>query len=292
MLTKHKLLAVLGLLYGAVTWGLIWYPYRRMEDMGLDATTSTFLTYLVAGALGLILFGGKLRLRSGMLGVLLVLALAAGWTNLAYVLAVVGGEVMRVLLLFYLAPLWTVLFSRSMLGERPNRSGYIVMLLSFAGAMVMLWKPGGGPPLPANEAEWLGLFAGLMFAFTNVLSRRVMSASIPLKSMTIFLGVILLSGLPMLSAPEKLAVISQLSALAWVWVVATAVALLLVTVAVQYGLAHTPANQAIVIFLFELVVAAISAYYLANEVMSLQEWLGGTMIVTASLFSGKLEHKP
>jgi drug/metabolite transporter (DMT)-like permease len=42
---------------------------------------------------------------------LLLIALVAGGCNLGYVLATVHGEVMRVLLLFYLAPLWTVLLA-------------------------------------------------------------------------------------------------------------------------------------------------------------------------------------
>jgi uncharacterized membrane protein len=43
---------------------------------------------------------------------LAALGLAAGWTNLAYVLAMLQGEVVRVLLLFFLSPLWTVVFAR------------------------------------------------------------------------------------------------------------------------------------------------------------------------------------
>jgi drug/metabolite transporter (DMT)-like permease len=62
-----------------------------------------------------------------------------------------------------------------------------------------------------------------------------------------------------------------------------------VTYAVQYGLARVPANQAIVIFLFELVVAAVASYFLAHEHMDRQEWVGALMIVTASLFSGHME---
>ena len=58
---------------------------------------------------------------------------------------------------------------------------------------------------------------------------------------------------------------------------------------VQYGLTHTSANRAIVIFLFELVVAALASWLLAGEAMTLQEWLGGTLIVAASLLSGRLE---
>jgi drug/metabolite transporter (DMT)-like permease len=37
------------------------------------------------------------------------------------------------------------------------------------------------------------------------------------------------------------------------------------------------------------VVAALSSWLLAGEAMRPQEWVGGAMIVAASLFSGKLE---
>jgi drug/metabolite transporter (DMT)-like permease len=59
----------------------------------------------------------------------------------------------------------------------------------------------------------------------------------------------------------------------------------------QYGLTHIAANRASVIMLFELLVAAIAAYFLANETMALKEWIGGAMIVSASLFSARMNQK-
>jgi drug/metabolite transporter (DMT)-like permease len=56
----------------------------------------------------------------------------------------------------------------------------------------------------------------------------------------------------------------------------------------QFGLTYTPANQAIVILLFELVVAAITTYFLTKEAMTLLEWVGGLMIISATLFSTKM----
>jgi len=47
-----------------------------------------------------------------------------------------------------------------------------------------------------------------------------------------------------------------------------------------------PANRAIVILLFELVVAAVAAYFLAGETMRAQDWMGGALIVAASIASG------
>jgi len=56
--------------------------------------------------------------------------------------------------------------------------------------------------------------------------------------------------------------------------------------ALQYGLSRLPANRAIVILLFELVVAAIASYALAGEVMRAHDWAGGALIVAASIAAG------
>jgi len=133
MPSKQKMLAVSGLLSGAVIWGAIWYPYRLLESAGISGALSSLLTYLVPLLLGLALLpsvAGKIR-NGGWL--LLWIALSAGWTNLAYVLAVIHGEVMRVMLLFYLSPFWTVIFAQALLREKPSTAGYCVMALSLGG---------------------------------------------------------------------------------------------------------------------------------------------------------------
>ena len=82
-------------------------------------------------------------------------------------------------------------------------------------------------------------------------------------------------------------------ALAQGWMLALlALVIFAVNIAVQYGLSHISANRAIVIYLFELVVTAISAWLLAGEVLELREWIGGSMIVAAGLLSDRLGHQP
>jgi drug/metabolite transporter (DMT)-like permease len=291
MVSKQKMLAVSGLLSGAVIWGLIWYPYRILAEAGISGALSSLMTYVVALALGLIFFPRAFPQlnKAGWLAILI--GITAGWTNLAYVLAVIHGEVMRVLLLFYLSPFWTVIFAHLLLREKPVLAGYGVMALSLGGAMVMLWRPEYGMPLPQNQAEWFGLSAGLMFALSNVLARKAHNLDVQVKSVSIWVGVALLSLLPVLWSPAAAQPMISLAWSGWLWLLLVGGAIFGITLTVQFGLSHTPANQAIVIFLFELVVAAVSSYFLAGEIMSRQEWLGGMMIVMASLFSGKLEDK-
>ena len=285
MPAKKNTVALVSLLTGATIWGLIWHPYRVLEGMAVSPALAATLTYFVALLLGLPLLRRQFAsFRPSRM--LFLIALVAGGCNLGYVLATVHGEVMRVLLLFYLAPLWTVLLARLLLNEKVSLPGTAVIALSLAGAIVMLWQPQLGAPLPEKAAEWLGLAAGFLFAFANVLIRKAQDLTIEVKSMAVFAGVVAV-GLAALPFSPGAVVLPPLYG--WLLVGVIGLVLLATNLFVQYGLTHTPANQAIVIFLFELVVAALSSWLLAGEAMSLKEWVGGAMIVTASLFSGKLE---
>jgi drug/metabolite transporter (DMT)-like permease len=282
-------LAPLGLLTAAFAWGVIWYPYRLLQAAGLSGGLSTLCTYLIGLALALVVFRRELLPPRGRGAALLAMALASGWTNLAYVLGVIQGEVMRVMLLFYLAPLWTVLFARLLLHERPHLFGYLVIALSLAGACVMLYRADGRLPLPSDAAEWLGLSAGLGFALANVLSRRLRHVPIGTRTVWVFAGVAIVAGFYVLGQGDAVAVVGELAPPNAGLLVGIGLALVVATVAVQYGLAHTPANRAIVILLTELAVAAVSSWALAGESMHWREWVGGAMIVAASLMSGRVE---
>ncbi len=277
--------ALIALLTGATIWGLIWHPYRVLEGMAVSPALGATLTYFVAFLLGFPLLHRRLAgFRPNRM--LFLIALVSGGCNLGYVLAIVHGEVMRVLLLFYLAPLWTVLLARLLLNEKVSPWGTAVIALSLAGAAVMLWQPRLGLPLPEKGAEWLGLAAGFLFALANVLIRKAQELSIEVKSMAVCAGVTLVG---LCTLPFETGAVALPPAAGWLLVALIGLVLLATNLFVQYGLTHTPANRAIVIFLFELVVAALSSWLLAGEVMSLKEWVGGAMIVAASLFSGKLE---
>lgn len=293
MLAKQNILPSAGILSGALVWGLIWYPFRALQDIGLNGPLATLIAYTLA-----ILCSGfmlprvwlELRLyykvRVGWWVVALVLS--AGWSNLGYVLAMLHGEVMRVLLLFYLAPLWTIIFSYCLLDERLNRYGYFVIALSFSGAAIMLWQPQWGLPLPQNISEWIGLSAGMSFALSNVISRRTESLSVQTKSFSVLLGTVLLT-IPFLLWPRDIPTpLPTLNMRDVLILVLLGISLSATGFAVQYGVTNMLSNRAMLLFLFELVVAAISSYFLANEAMQIREWLGASLIVSASLLSGKL----
>lgn len=292
MASKRNVLAISGLLSGALVWGLMWYPFRVLQDAGVSGELATLLTYSLALLFGLLVTGPVWReLRAaGWWGIALMLC--AGWTNFGYVLAVLDGEVMRVLLLFYLAPLWTVLFAHWLLNEKLNRYGYAIIALSLIGAFVMLWRPDHGWPLPQNRAEWIGLSAGMGFALLNVMVRRTQHLSVNFKSASVWLGTALLTALALLYHGNLVAQVQAISWNAWWLLALVGLVLCATSIAVQYGLTHLPANQAIILFLSELVFAAVSSYFLAGEALGLREMIGAALIVSASLLSGKVCTEP
>lgn len=295
MPVSKNYLAIFGLLFGAVCWGVIWYPYRLLQEAGIFGITSSFYTYSVAVVIGSLLF---LRDWRGVLKqpkVVLLLAVCAGWTNLSYVLAVIDGEVMRVMLLFYLSPLWTVILAHFWLKERIELHGVVTIAISLLGAFIMLTNlfdgEGNWLPVPQNNAEWLAFSAGIGFACTNVISRKSSHLTLATKSMSIWLGAmfVALALMPLQSASMPFP--STLSLSAWGLVLLISVILIVATLFVQYGVTKITATRASVIFLFELVVASIASFYLANEVMAPHEWIGGILIVAAALYAAWSDDK-
>jgi drug/metabolite transporter (DMT)-like permease len=220
------------------------------------------------------------------------IGLAAGWTNLSYVLAVLSGEVMRVLLLFYLAPLWTLLFARLILGERTGKQGLMVMGFAVGGMLTMLWQGAASLPVPQSSAEWLALSAGIGFAIANVLTRWAGHITLKSKSFSVWAGVCVISLAFFLFETHPLQPLVAMTPEYWLLIIGMGGVLAITTWLVQFGLTHTPANKAAVIFMFELVVAALSSYWLADEALSLREWVGGAMIVGAAFYSERIAQTP
>lgn len=283
---KGQGVAVATLFTAATVWGLAWYPYRVLEQAGMSGALATAATYTIALLVGLALLWRRLEGLRPTWG-LAAMALVAGGCNLGYVLAVLHGEVMRVLLLFYLSPLWTVLLARLLLGEKLSSSGGAVVGCAFIGAMVMLWHPALGLPWPRNGAEWIGLGAGICFALQNVMIRRLADHPVEHKTVTVFAGVVAAGFAVFLLGGDTLPPV--LDGVALTTLLLIGLVLMVANLVVQVGLSALAANRAIVILLFELVVAALSSWFLAGEMMGLREWLGGGLIVAASLLSGRLE---
>jgi len=274
---------VFSLLYAATFWGMLWFPLRLLESAGISGTWQTLVSYLAAMVVMLPLMWlgqSPWRVRPAP-GWLLLLALAAGWANVAFVLAVIEGEVVRVLLLFYLSPVWASLLAWGLLGERLDRITWWTVPVGLVGAIAMLWEPGIGLEWPPTRADWLAFSAGLAFALSNVATRRLGAVSVRLKTMAAWVGVVVIAVLLVKGGDIP---VPQATPLAWGGAVLLGVlGFFTCTLATIYGVTHMPVQRSAVIMLFEIFAGALSAWLLAGETMTAREWLGGALILGAGL---------
>jgi len=284
---NHNWIPVASLILAATLWGLFWYPLRLLADAGLHGLWATLLIY--CGTIPVLLYLVYGRLKEVLLAprVLLVIGLASGWCNAAFILAVIEGNVLRVLLLFYLSPVWTVMLGYLFLKEQPDRQGLLVIVFALIGAVVMLWDPSVGLPIPHDQADWLALSSGFAFAIINVCVRQAQQVSVAVKTAAAWLGTIIVSFLLILLVGVSLAG-SDTSSI-YLALIYGLVVMVIMTLSVQYGVTHMPVYRSAIILLFELVVGAVSAWLLTHEKILLQEWIGGGLVVFAAYLSARTE---
>ncbi|GMQ87266.1 MAG: DMT family transporter [Gammaproteobacteria bacterium] len=279
--SNHQMLPILSLLLAATLWGLVWYPLRLLEAQGLSGLWLSLTSYGAVLAIGLVwLWRGRADWQGN--GVVLgLMLLATGWTNVAFVLAILDGTVVRVLLLFYLSPLWALVLGWVMLGEHPGTSGLLVFVVAIAGAAIMLWDPAMGMPWPRDEADWLAVSSGFTFSFANVMVRKTRHVSMYTKASVSWLGVALVAVVWILVVQEPLPSAVQPSA--WLGAVLLGwLGFVVMTVTVIYGVSHMPVHRSAVILLFELVAGTVSSLLLTDEQVQAREWLGGALILAAA----------
>ena len=274
---------VISCLVAATLWGLLWYPLRLLEQMGVSGLWASLLIYTFTL---LPLLPGLWLQRSGIKGQALNLGLIgvfAGWANLGFILAILEGNVARVLLLFYLSPVWTVLLGLVILNEHLTRLAWLSVFIAMCGAIIMLSGTDFVMNIPANSADYLAISAGFAFAVMNVLIRKTGNIPLVLKMGPTCLGVVLLSIFGLLVHIQPAPIINQSTLI--ISTLTGGIGMLVMTYTAQYGVTHLPVHRSAVIFLFEIIVGAVSAALLANESITLREWLGGALVVLAAWFT-------
>jgi len=274
----NTFLPILGLLFSATFWGVFWYPLRALEGQGLHGLWLTLFIFGAALCIGLVFCRQRLSQLSHPW--LLLLALASGWCNASFILAILEGSIVRVLLLFYLSPLWTVIIGKVLLKETLSLTAKWTFVLALIGALVMLWDSELGIPWPQGQSDWLAISAGITFSLANVIIRKLQDVDLMVRALATWWGAFMLAvvGLFVMATPFQAVdsiVVFEAMALG-------AIGIVTVTLISMYGLSKLPVHRSAVIMLFELVIGAVSAHFLTNELVQPTEWIGGVMIIIAA----------
>ena len=289
--------AALALVFNGLVWGLSWWPFRQLQAQGLHPLWSTVLIY---GPAVVIIIAFRPQSASQLMRhkTLWLLALAAGVTNAAFNWACVIGDVVRVVLLFYLMPLWSALLARWLLKEPMSRFAVVRMALALAGAAIVLQPEGGSGwsllPMPRSLAEWLGVLGGMGLALNNVLLKHQARQSQESRVLAMFIGGAVVSALvgTLLSSQGQVSwplAGGVNSWPVWVWFLlgGLVLAFLCTNVALQIGATHLPAQVTSVLMLSEVVFAAISSTWMGAGHITVPLLIGGALIVLAAVWAAR-----
>jgi drug/metabolite transporter (DMT)-like permease len=275
--------AALALVFNAFTWGVSWWPFRALQERGLHPLWATAFTYAIACVALAIWRPAAMRevLRTPSLW---ILVLASGCTNAAFNWGVTIGDVVRVVLLFYLMPLWALLLARALLAEALGAKAALRVALALAGALVVLWPEAGGWPLPRQLSDWLGVAGGFCFALNNVMLRHQAHRGEVARALAMFFGgAAVATGLALALAvapPATAALVSWLpgAMLLALWFMSSNLAL-------QYGASRLRASTTAVVMVSEVLFASVSAIALGAGVLDARVAFGGALILLAALMA-------
>jgi drug/metabolite transporter (DMT)-like permease len=279
-------LPALALMLNAFVWGVSWWPFRQLEGYGLHPLWATALIYAVALLCLVAVRPGAVR---GLLRhpALWALVAASGMTNVGFNWAVTVGDVVRVVLLFYLMPAWSVLLAWPLLREKPTPGALLLLALALTGVAVVLKTPDSRWPVPESGADWLALMGGFSFALTNILLRRLNTTPADARILAMFGGGALMAALAaVLGMLQGFVAAPPAPSMAWAGLAALlSLGFLAGNVALQYGAARLSAQATALVMLSEVVFASVSAVLLGAGELTTRTLAGGALILLAAVLS-------
>ncbi len=277
-------LAVAALLLAGLLWGLTWIPLKYFGSQGLNGITLTMMSYGMVGVLALPWLIYRRHTWWPQRNLVLMIAIVGGLANVCFLSAIVRGEVVRVMLLFYLAPVWGVLGGRIFFGEPLTRLRVLGVATAIVGAFLLL---GGAAVIasPPGIVDLLALASGMLYASQNLFTRAANRTPLDAKSLVVFVGCGLISSAIVLGTGQQLPempslLLGQLFGFAGIWMLAA-------MVVTAWGVSHLEAGRAAILLVFELVAAVVSAMWIAGERLDGIEWVGAALIVGAALLEAR-----
>ena len=305
-------LAVLALALNALVWGLSWWPLRQLDTHGLHPLWATACVFALATVVLILITPSGWR-HFKQHPQLWWLMAASGLTNVGFNWAVTTGDVVRVVLLFYLMPTWSLLLAWWLLGERPTRGALMRLSLALVGVLLVLKTPDSPWPLPQDVSDVLALLAGFSFALTNIWLLRLQHTPESSRMLAMFGGGALMAlacaavatltgvipavfalpmdgfGMSTIAVWLSDANMTQVIATWAPYVMGLSAAFLVSNFTLQYGAARLSAHTTAMVMMSEVVFASVSSMALGASALTWRVGLGGGMIVTAALLASHIQ---
>ena len=269
----------------AILWGLYWVPIHVLSSRGLSGPMVSLLLTLAATLIALpIWLRSKPRLPEwrSLLG-----AIGIGAAFSLYGIAITYSDVVRVVLLFYIAPAWSTIIECLFFGRRWSWRSLFGIALSLLGIIVIFR---GELPLDGLGAigDWMALFAGLSWSIGSALMFSAKRIDLKVMMLSSFSIAVVISAacLLFLSNESRLLATNQIGPLAVTFGLCALFAMIYVypvTYITLWGATLiSPATMSFLLTL-EVIAAVVSSAIFLNLGFGLIELVGTCLIISAAL---------
>lgn len=275
----------LAILASTVLWGTWWIPLRTLNALGFGSIWATG--------------GGLLIPLLVMLPVVVMRRkriAAAGWPLLLgafffacalalYAEGVLRGQVARVILLFYLTPVWSTLLARFMLNQPITPRRILTLVFGLAGMLVIL-EVDNASPLPRDTGEWLGLVSGVAWGLAMAYTQRTPAHPVADKvALQFIFALLIFAGLTAIPGGREWSVAGldiTLTSLGWLLAFAFVWNLPVVWLTF-YGGGRIEPGRVAILLMMEVAIGIVTASLFTDEPFGVRECIGAVLIISAGI---------
>ena len=282
--TKPDLLPSFAVFLCGAAWGGFWFPLRLLAQFGVGGAWVSLIFALVAILVPLPWIILKFKsLEQFWVQMFTGLLIGFGFTlyNISFALT----DVLHVILLFYLTPIWSTLIAMWFYGERLTWSRGLAIAAGFLGmALILGFK--NGIPFPQRLGDWLSLFSGMLWALGTTRSHRRPTSQVALPAFAFAVGCFVTSAAALLIADQMGSSLSHSTNIwpAMPWIVGLALIIFVPpNYVVLWASQRLDSGRIGILLLSEVMVGSITAALYAGEKFGAAEIIGTALIICAGL---------
>jgi len=266
----------------AAIWGLYWLPLRAIGDIGLSQTWSVafFNACPLLVMIPYLLWQRKSQIHN--MRAVFWIALFTGTGLALYASGLVLSTVIRTTLLFYLTPIWSTIIGVIWLSETLHKGRIIAIILGLFGLSLLL-SNNGAETLPLNIGDLFALMSGVFWGLGAACLKKWPEA--PTATTTTVQFMVTTSVCILIAAVlfmEPLPPIEVFQAAFPIAFAASTLVILPSVFAIFWASKQLFPGRVGILMLSEALIAILSAsLLLPEETMTLWQWVGGGIIITA-----------
>ena len=275
-----------AIILSTLLWGTWWLPLRLLNEYANNNAIPLTLSFLIAGLFLLCFSLKNIHLLSKRNILLTLVAATMGAAAMClYNEGLLRGNVARILIFFYLTAVWSTIIEIFFLKVPLTISRALSITAGFIGLFIITGLDKGNF-LPNSLADIFGILAGLLWSICASLIRINKELDVNLgTSVFILMGGIFVLLATLLPNGQIISGFnSQILLQTYLIILVFAFIWLLPGYwLITYGQDQVDPGRAGILLMFEVVIGIISAYLIANELISIRELLGALFILSAPL---------